>query len=151
MVPMKKIAPEDRLLTAIKKAEQATQQAKDAALAEEGVTKAQYNALLILKSAPGITSAELARRCFVTPQAMNETVGRLERNGAVTRQRHPTHRHVLEANLTPLGETTLQAADRRVVEVEERLRAALAPADQQTLKDLLATIETAVSAVPPPG
>ncbi|HEX3732189.1 MAG TPA: MarR family transcriptional regulator, partial [Mycobacteriales bacterium] len=104
---MEGIAPEDRLLTAIKKVEQATQRAKEEALAKEGIAKAQYNALLVLSSVQGITSAELARRCSVTPQAMNETVARLERQGWITRAPHPEHRHVLEARLTPTGESVL--------------------------------------------
>jgi len=142
---MQEIVPADRLLTAIKKAEQASQQAKEDALAVEGIAKAQYNALLILTDAPGITNAELARRCFVTPQAMNETVGRLVRRGWVVRDRHETHRHVVEVRVTPRGAAVLTAADQRVIEVEERLRAALSPAEQRKLRTLLARVESAAT------
>jgi hypothetical protein len=53
--------PEDRLLTAVKKAEQATQHVKDEALASVGISKAEYKALLILSAAPGVTSAATLR------------------------------------------------------------------------------------------
>ena len=57
---MSSIPPERRLLTAVKLAELGTQSAKEAVLAEIGVTKAQYNALLILSESPGVSGAELA-------------------------------------------------------------------------------------------
>lgn len=143
---MDEIAPADRLLTSVKRAEQATQNAKDGAVARAGITKAQYNALLILVTSPGLTSAELARRCFVTPQAMNETVGRLERDGYIERRRHQTHRHVLEVALTPAGTSALRAADHEVVALERRLRAALSPEERRVLADLLRTVEEAAGA-----
>ena len=110
-------------------------------MARSGLTKAQYNALLILADAPGSTGAELARRCFVTPQAMNETVSRLERDGFIERRRHTTHTHVLEVLLTPLGREALQGADSEVNALEDRIRAALTPAEQAALADLLGRVE----------
>jgi DNA-binding MarR family transcriptional regulator len=137
------IAPADRLLTAIKRVEQATQQAKDDSVARAGLTKAQYNALLILSDSPGLTGAELARRCFVTPQAMNETVGRLERDRYIERRRHPTHQHVLEVLLTPSGKAALKEADTEVVALEVTLRSVLDDAEQAAFLDQLARIEEA--------
>ena len=129
-------APE-RLLTAIKLAEVATQTAKEAVLARTGVTKAQYNALLVLHDSSGLTNSELARRCFVTPQSMNETVGRLERDGFVSRQQHETHRHVVEIRITPAGKGVFRAADKEVVGLERRLRGELTSTEIDHLWDLL--------------
>lgn len=142
---MHAIAPADRLLTAIKKAEQATQLAKDGAVARAGMTKAQYNALLILTDAPGLTGAELARRCFVTPQAMNETVNRLERDGYIERKRHATHQHVLEVLLTPAGKEALSQADAEVSALENALRDALDATAQAALVEHLARAEEAAA------
>ena len=144
---MKAIPPAERLLTAIKKAEQATQQAKDAAVGRAGLTKAQYNALLILDDAPGLTGAELARRCFVTPQAMNETVSRLERDGYIERRQHATHRHVLEVLLTASGKKALRAADAEVTALEHAVRAALDPGAQAALAAHLARAEEVAKAL----
>lgn len=145
------IAPADRLLTAIKKAEQATQQAKDGAVARAGMTKAQYNALLILTDAPGLTGAELARRCFVTPQAMNETVNRLERDGYIERKRHPTHQHVLEVLLTAAGKEALSKADAEVNALEHALRDVLTSEAQTALVAHLLLAEEAANRFGAPG
>jgi len=134
---MPTIPAAERLLTAIKLAEVSTQAAKEAVLTRTGVTKAQYNALLVLHDSPGLTSAELARRCFVTPQSMNETVGRLERDGYVSRQQHDTHRHVVEIRITPAGKEVFRAADKVVVGLERRLRRELSDDELETLGDLL--------------
>lgn len=139
------IPPAERILTAIKKAEQSTQQAKDEAVARAGLTKAQYNALLILTDTPNLTGAELARRCFVTPQAMNETVSRLERDGYIQRRRHLTHKHVLEVLLTPTGKKSLEKADAQVVALEDVIRKPLSASEQAALAELLARVEAAAT------
>ena len=87
----------------LKRAHQAFCTATDAALRPHGVTNAQYAALAILEQAEGLSGAELARRCFVTPQTMNEIVVGLERSGLVARRPHATHGRVLEASLTQRG------------------------------------------------
>lgn len=134
---MSEYAPADRMLTAIKLAEQSTQGAKDAAVAAAGITKAQYNALLILSSHPALTGAELARRCFVTPQSMNETVNRLSRDGLVSREPHETHQHVTELRLTKAGQRALRAADKEVSSVERSVRELYSPAELELLRSLL--------------
>ncbi|MFJ6699996.1 MarR family winged helix-turn-helix transcriptional regulator [Streptomyces sp. NPDC091272] len=134
-------APRRRLLTAVKTAEHATQVAKGAAVRAAGLTMTQYNVLIMLAESPGITSAELARRCFVSSQSMNETVTRLEREGWIARTRHATHRHVREAHVTAEGQTVLDRADRRVLALERRLRAQLSAEDQEQLRKLLSTVE----------
>ncbi|GAA3188173.1 MarR family winged helix-turn-helix transcriptional regulator [Nonomuraea roseoviolacea] len=133
--------PRRRLLTAIKNAEHATQQVKDAAVRAAGLTMAQYNVMILLTETPGITSAELARRCFVSPQSMNETVAKLEKAGLIERTPHPLHRHVRETVVTPAGRILLDEADDRVLELERLLRDHIPREQQEVLRDLLATIE----------
>ncbi|MFG2652471.1 MarR family winged helix-turn-helix transcriptional regulator [Streptomyces sp. NPDC048436] len=132
------LTPARRLLTAIKTAEQATQNAKNAAVRAAGMTMAQYNVMILLDETPGITSAELARRCFITPQAMSETVAKLEKNGWIERIPHPTHRHVRETRITPAGQGLLQKADRKVLTLERALRTRLSATEQDQLRALLA-------------
>ncbi|MGW7276334.1 MarR family winged helix-turn-helix transcriptional regulator [Streptomyces sp. NPDC054864] len=134
-------APQRRLITAVKRAEQATQAAKSAAVREAGMTMAQYNVMILLLETPGITSAELARRCFVSSQSMNETVTKLEKQGWIARTRHATHRHVREANITPEGQSVLERADHQVIALERRLRERLSVKQQDQLRELLDTIE----------
>ncbi|HEX3731986.1 MAG TPA: MarR family transcriptional regulator [Mycobacteriales bacterium] len=138
---------QNRLLSFIKRAEQATQAAKERAVRAEKLTTAQYNVLLVLSHSPGITASELARRCFVTAQTMSSVLARLIEHGLVSRTAHPRHKGVLEATVTPAGQYVLDLSDRRVETVEAALTAALSSAEQDQLRDLLARCVTAAGQV----
>ncbi|MTD54564.1 MarR family winged helix-turn-helix transcriptional regulator [Amycolatopsis pithecellobii] len=133
----------ERLLTFVKRAEQATQQAKEQVLREFGLTPAQQAALTILSYHDGITSAELARQCQVTPQTMNSTVGRLLSRGLVQRAAHPVHRTLLEIRLTDQGREVFDRADARVTALDNDLAANLTSGELKTLKALLAQVTEA--------
>src|SRR5437764_23341 len=75
----------ERLLVHVKRTEQVTQAAKEAAVREIGITAAQQAAMAVLSDNPGINAAELARRCAVTAQSMNSLLARLEARGYVDR------------------------------------------------------------------
>lgn len=141
-----------RLLAFVKRAEQATQQAKEQVLREYGITPAQQAALSILSDHDGITSAELARQCQVTPQTMNSTVGRMAARGLVQRTPHPMHGTLIEIRLTPQGRDLFERADARVAELDTDLAAVLSPAELGTLKKLLTRVtDTAPHAAAPRG
>ncbi|MEK8174478.1 MarR family transcriptional regulator [Streptomyces sp. M19] len=127
----------DRLLWFVKRAEQAMQQAKERALRELGITPAQQQALTVLSENEGITSAELARQCQVTPQTMTSTVGRLEAQGLLSRTPHPVHRTLVELRLTPQGRQLFERADAKVTELDVQLGEGLSPADINHLKNML--------------
>lgn len=127
----------DRVLWFIKQAEQATQQAKERALRELGVTPAQQQALTVLSEHEALTSAELARRCHVTPQTMTSTANRLEKHGLITRAPHPVHRTLVELRLTPVGRQVFEDADAKITELDIQLADGLTPADLQRLKATL--------------
>lgn len=118
---------QERLGYEIKQAQQALRGAMDAALHPLGLTTPQYAALTALEDQPKISSAELARRCFVTPQTMAGVVANLQRAGLVARHGHPTHRRVLETTLTDRARRVLRDAHRRVRVVEDRMVATLPP------------------------
>ncbi|MEZ0366845.1 MarR family winged helix-turn-helix transcriptional regulator [Mycobacterium sp. pUA109] len=126
-----------RLVWVVKRAEQATQQAKEQVLREYSVTPAQHAALTILSLHDGITAAELARQCQVTPQTMNSTVGRLEARGLVDRRPHPVHRTLIELRLTDRGRELFEVADARVADLDTDLAAEFSAAERDTLKTLL--------------
>lgn len=108
--------------------------AMDDALRGLGLTTAQYAALSVLEASPGLSSAALARRCFVTPQTMNAIVMQLEANGLVERQPHPEHGRVLRTSLTALGKQRVEAGHVVVERIEERMVAHLSIAEQQQFK-----------------
>jgi DNA-binding MarR family transcriptional regulator len=98
----------------------------------------QHSALLVLDDDPGISAAELARRCFSTPQTMTTILRNLETAGLIERIPHPRHRHVIETRPTPAGRKALEAADVRPTAVEARLAEAFTTEEMATLRDLLA-------------
>jgi DNA-binding MarR family transcriptional regulator len=119
---------EERLGYELKRTQQALRAAMDAELSPMGLTTPQYAALTILEQEPGISSAELARRSFVSPQTMAGVVTNLERAGLAERRPHPSHGRVLETVLTPRAARLLTEAHRRVLAVEDRMVSGL-PAD----------------------
>lgn len=133
----------DRLLAFIKVAEQATQQAKERVLREAGITVAQQAALTILSDHDGLTSAELARRCQVTPQTMNSTVGRMEARGLVQRSPHPMHGTLIEIHLTQRGREVFERADALIEALDSDLAADLSPDELKALKEMLARVTAA--------
>jgi DNA-binding MarR family transcriptional regulator len=84
--------------------------AMEVALREQRLSAAQYAVMTVLARDPGVSSAELARGCNISPQAMNGVVATLERAGIVERHPHPTHGRILQVTLTDEGERRLAAA-----------------------------------------
>jgi DNA-binding MarR family transcriptional regulator len=132
----------DRLLWFVKRAEQATQQAKERTLRELEITPAQQQALTVLSEHEAITSAELARQCQVTPQTITNTVNRLEAHGLLTREPHPVHRTLVELRLTPQGRHLFTRADAKVADLDGRLANGLTATDIDHLKHMLDHITT---------
>ncbi|WP_406454338.1 MarR family transcriptional regulator [Streptomyces sp. NBC_01622] len=140
----------ERLLAYIKRAEQATQQAKEYVMRETGITPAQQTALAVLCDHDGITAAELARRCAVTPQTMNSTVGRLEARDLVRRTPHPVHGTLIEIRLTGRGREVFHRADTEVATLDSVLGSGLTPEELDTLKELLARVSQTAARVTAP-
>lgn len=132
-----------RLLTRIKRAEQASQAAKEAVLRPSGITPAQQAILAVLTDTPGITSAELARRCLITPQTVTSTVNRLEAASLVERRPHPIHRTLVEIHPTEQGREVFGRADERVEALDAALSAAISEDELATLRRLLARVTQA--------
>ena len=105
----------------MKRAEHALRLEMDDELRKLGLTTPQYAALSVLAEGPGLSGAEVARRCFVTPQTMNGVLVKLEGAGLVSRRAHPQHGRVLQAYPTQEGEKLVVRAHRVVVEIEERM------------------------------
>ena len=85
----------------------------------------------------GITSAELARQCFVTAQTMNGTVSRLAAAGLIERTAHHMHRKLIELHLTTAGRETFLRADAAMAAFDDELAAALPAATLPAVKSAL--------------
>ena len=127
----------DRIGYHLKRLQQAMRMAMDAALRERDLTSAQYGALTALEAMPGVSSAALARACFVTAQTMNEIVQGLIASGLVTRHAHPEHGRIIQLSLTVEGQSRLAQAHQAIEVVEGRMLAGLASKEQRQFVEWL--------------
>ncbi len=121
----------------LKRAQHALRLRMDEALKQTGLTTPQYSALSVLEASPGLSGAELARRCFVTPQTMNQILANLVAAGLVDRRPHLAHGRVLQAYLTKKGSKRLAEAHRVIESVEERMLAGLGRKKRSRLLEAL--------------
>ncbi|MHA6628606.1 MarR family winged helix-turn-helix transcriptional regulator [Pseudonocardia sichuanensis] len=133
------------LLYAVKQVELAVRAHLDDLLRPSGTTALQYTALTVLARRAGLTSAELARNAFVTPQSMGDLVTALERRELITRHRDPRHARRLLLSLTPAGEALLERVEPQVRALEERMLADLAASERTALRDYLNRCRTALA------
>jgi DNA-binding MarR family transcriptional regulator len=99
----------------------------DDTLRPHGFTMPQVAVLFALGRKAGLSTAELARLAFVTPQAMGEVLAGLEAKGFVIRRAHDSHGRILPAELTATG-----------IEARNLCHEVLARAERQMLADLSA-------------
>ena len=136
------------LLYMVKQVELAVRAHLDELLKPAGVTALQYTALTVLDRRDGLTSAELARRSFVTPQSMTDLVKGLERRGLIGRRQDADHGRRLLISLTPDGRSLLRAYESRARALEERMVADLSRDDRDQLRDLLNRCRAALEPSP---
>jgi DNA-binding MarR family transcriptional regulator len=121
----------------------------DQATRAHGVTTTEYVALSVLRERDGMSSAELARWAFVTPQAMNLVIAALVRRRLVRRRPDPQHRRVLRASVTSKGRQVLERCDRSMDEIEAEMLRDVAPEDVEALRSGLAACAHALETTRP--
>jgi DNA-binding MarR family transcriptional regulator len=121
----------------MKRAQHALRLEMDGALRGVGLTTPQYAALSVLEDEAGLSGAALARRCFVTPQTMNQILMNLQGSGMVERRPHPEHGRVLSAYLTRKGAELVALAHGEVGAIEERMLAGLDSGERSRLLEAL--------------
>jgi DNA-binding MarR family transcriptional regulator len=86
------------------------------------LTTLQFTTLSVLdRHGAPLSTSQLARRAFMTPQSMSEVIHALERKGFIKRNPHPNHRRTLPATLTPRGRRVLASCERAVAELEDAM------------------------------
>jgi DNA-binding MarR family transcriptional regulator len=108
----------------------------DAALASRRLTAIQYTVLSVIGSREGMSSAELSRRFFVTPQTMNELIGGLQQRNLILRKEDPANRRILRMRLTAEGRRTVKACDDLADQVERDVFGFLSSEDYERFRDL---------------
>jgi DNA-binding MarR family transcriptional regulator len=114
-----------RLTYLVKRLEMAERARIEEILRPLGVTLHQYTALSILERREGLSSAQLARRHFVTPQAMHQLVASMERAGLIRRRPDEANRRILRSWLTEHGAEVLRDCHDEVDRLEARMLSAL--------------------------
>ena len=107
-------------------------------VARYGLTTLQFTTLSVLSrhGAP-LSTSQLARRAFMTPQSMSEVIHALERKGLIKRNPHPNHRRTLPAAITAKGRRVLAACDEAVAEFEDSMLDGFSDEDRAAFLDMV--------------
>jgi DNA-binding MarR family transcriptional regulator len=121
----------------LKQAQYALRTRMDQRLREVGLSTAQYALLTALQQAKVASGAELARRCFVTPQTMTGLMAGLTRSGLIVRSPSRRHGRVIETRLTPEGLRLFRRARTIVYAIEEEMLSDLSASERAALGAML--------------
>jgi DNA-binding MarR family transcriptional regulator len=105
----------------VKRVQQALRRRCDAALRPTGLTMSQYAVLRALADHPRASAAELARRCFVTRQSLQDVLGGLRSAGWVDEADLPARGRAKALRLTPPGQRLLDRAHDIVLDAEKAM------------------------------
>ena len=109
----------------------------DAALRPLEIAAPGYTALSVLRDGRELSSAQLARRTFVSAQAMHPIVLELERRGLVVRRGDASNARIQLVRLSAAGRSLLAACDRACAAAEERTFSELSASERETLRRTL--------------
>lgn len=107
---------------------------------ESEISVAEFNMLLVLGEGAALSSAQLARRAFMTPQASHQLVSGLLARGVVESQPHPTNGRMRLVTLTPAGWEIVAEARAALRALQDRATARLSAADRAQFEAALVTI-----------
>jgi DNA-binding MarR family transcriptional regulator len=141
-------APDASLVYVIGRVNQGIRRELGVALRPWDLSIQEYTALSVLRSRPGLSNAQLARRALVSPQSMLEIIGRLTDRGLIFRAVDPAHRRVLRAELTTAGTRLLETASPAVEAVQDRVFADVSAAQRRTLMAALQAAMVRLSSRP---
>lgn len=130
----------------IKELERVVRQRIDEIVEPLGLTAVQYTALSVLSHHPGMSSAQLARRSFISPQAAHELVSVLERRGLIRRRPEEAGGRTLWTYLTAKGQRTLATCDAHVDGLEAQLFGGVTRREEAQFRSMLRACRDAVRA-----
>jgi DNA-binding MarR family transcriptional regulator len=110
------------------------------ALAEQKITPKQYTVLSIVKDKQPVSSSELSRRFYVTPQSMNEVIAGLEKAGFLSRTEDPKNRRILGIRLTKAGRELVLKCDAVLDRFEATAFGSISGAQHRDLRKVLRTL-----------
>jgi DNA-binding MarR family transcriptional regulator len=129
-----------RTLYLLKQIESIARARLDAKLREHNLTSVQYTVLTLLDRPSALSSAQVARRSFVTPQAASEMIASLQKKGMIKRKEDSETRRILRLTLTAEGCRLLARCAADVSHIEEDILRNLTPRKAEVLRQTLSTI-----------
>jgi DNA-binding MarR family transcriptional regulator len=107
-------------------------------VAPHGLTTLQFTTLSVLnRHGSPLSTSQLARRAFMTPQSMSEVIHALEDKGYIKRNPHPNHRRTLPATLTPKGRRVLGECEKSVAEYEDSMLRGFTTSDRKVFAGMV--------------
>jgi DNA-binding MarR family transcriptional regulator len=128
-------AGEPRISYVVARLERAIRRSINDRVSVYGLTVLQYTTLSVLGRRGELSNAQLARRAYMSPQAMSEVIEALESKGLIKRSQHPSHRRVYPATLTAKGRKVLASCERLVDELESEMLDGLGAREQTRLRE----------------
>jgi DNA-binding MarR family transcriptional regulator len=121
----------------MKRVQQSLRRRCDAALRPTGLSMAQYAALRALADLPEASASELARRCFVTRQSLQDLLTGLRSAGLVTDAPAAPRGRARALALTATGRKRLAAGDAAVDAVDVAMVDGLTQPERNRLAAML--------------
>ncbi len=109
-------------------------------LSDLHVTLPQYSVLKVLSLYPGISNADLARMCLLTPQTISVIVKNLKRMEALSSRPHAIHGRIQHLDLTPAGKKILTLCSKRVDAFQKSLTGGLSKSEETIIKQWLISV-----------
>ena len=119
----------------------------DRLLQEHGLTKAQFDILMLLEHQTadgGADQSSLGRMLVVNRSNVTGLVDRMERDGLVKRTGDPADRRVKRVRMTPKGLNVLRKAEQAYVLRTREVVSALTVGEQETLCRMLEAVRASL-------
>ncbi|TVZ04400.1 MarR family transcriptional regulator [Trebonia kvetii] len=133
------------LLYLFKQVELASRARLDEIVRPVGLTALQYTALTVLERHDDMSSAQLARRSFVTAQSMADMITALEGRALIERHRDRADRRRLVVSLTAEGRALLDRCRPEVAALERAMLAGLSADEVVALRAALVSCHANLS------
>jgi DNA-binding MarR family transcriptional regulator len=109
----------------------------DEKLRPQGVTTAQLQVLKVIRDHPGVSGAQLARSCYVTPQSAQSLLRGLEEGEWIVRSKDHGNDRILTIRLTSEGEKLLLSAEKTARVIEKKLWRGVPESSIEALNEVL--------------
>ncbi|NBA96036.1 MarR family winged helix-turn-helix transcriptional regulator [Pseudomonas sp. R5(2019)] len=107
------------------------------ALKEKNITSLQFTLLAVVARHSGLSSADLSRRFYVTPQTMGQVLTALESRGLLIRAENPENRRLLSMSLTAEGHALVESCQADMQLIEEQVFGGLSEKELEKFRGTL--------------